>query len=133
MHTRPGLYQLLDHVLINYLPSVTNRKSFIVNDINRDILVHADKKLLAFVLENILETALRYTKNDCIRISASSLKDTVLITLKENRQRSYFEMEEAIEELESLAKQTGGSITINSNDNNGSIISFSFFNRVNAA
>ena len=132
MHTRPGLYQFLDHVLINHLPSITTRKSFIVNDISRDILVHADKKLLGFVLENILETALRYTKNDCIRISASSVKDTVLITLKENRQRSYFEMEEAIDELESLAQKTGGSITINSNDTNGSIISFSFFNHAKA-
>ena len=133
MHTRTGLYQLFDRLLVDYLPSITNRKSFVVNDISNDIQIHADRKKLTFAFENILETALRYTKNDCIRISASSLKDNIQITLKENRQRSYFEMEEAVEELESLAKETGACITINSNDNNGSIISFSFYNRVNAA
>ena len=133
MHKHNGLYQLLDNVLLNYLPSITNRKSFIVNDISRELPVYTDRKILTSVFENILETALRYSKNDCIRISANCLKDTVLITLKENRQRSYFEMEEVMEELEALAKELAGCITINSNDHNGSIISFSFYNKVKAA
>ena len=133
MPSRTALYPIINNAIGNHLSVATARKSFFINEVNKDLKVFAERMVLQQVIDHLLKAVVRFTKNDCIRVAATISDNSIVLTLRENRLRSYFEMEETTQLLHSLANKIGGCITVNSNDGTGSYIALSFYHEVNVA
>ena len=133
MNTYTELHQLVNDVVNSFLPLAVSRKSFIVNDVNNNMKVYADKDILALVFGDLIKTTLTFAENDCIRVSANYFSDTVFLNVKENSQRTYAAVAESVERIQHLAIKLGGCITVNSDGNDGASVSLSFYNAMKAA
>ena len=133
MNNHTDLHLLVNDVLNSILPLALSRKSFIVNDVSHNMIIYADKDILALVLGDLIKTTLAYAENDCIRVSANYFSDTVFLNVKETSQRPYAAVAESVERIQPLAEKLGGCITVNSDGSNRVSISLSFYNATKAA
>jgi hypothetical protein len=134
MQNHPSaLQEVVNLVMDSLVPFATTRKSFLVNDIAPEIELHADKDMLALVVSDVLKTAIRHTENDCIRITAKSVRDSIFLNVKENGCRPYIAVAESMERIQPLAEKLGGFITVASSSHEGVTVAFSFYNGHKAA
>lgn len=133
MNTHTELHQLVNDVLNSFLPLAVSRRSFIVNDVTRNMKIYADKDILALVFGDLIKITLSYSENDCIRVSANYFSDTVFLNVKENSHRTYAAMAESVERIQYLAEKLGGCVTVNSDGGEGASVSLSFYNAMKAA
>lgn len=127
------LHQLIDQLLQSFLPHIVQQKSFIVNDIKKEMLVCTDENILASVLSNLLSTTINYTQNNCIRISAKLYGNIILLHVKDNDNRHDEALTDSLLQVEPLAEKIGGCITISNNKMNGTTVAVSFYNQQLAA
>jgi light-regulated signal transduction histidine kinase (bacteriophytochrome) len=134
MQNHPSaLQEIVNLVMDSLVPFATTRKSFLVNDIAPEIELYADKDMLALVVSDVLKTAIRHTENDCIRITAKSVQDSIFLNVKENGCRPYIAVAESMERIQPLAEKLGGFITVASSSHEGVTVAFSFYNGYKAA
>jgi K+-sensing histidine kinase KdpD len=133
MQNPSALQQIVSLVMNSLEPLATTHKSFLVNDIAPGIELHADKDMLALMVSHVLKTAIRHTENDCIRISARTVSDSVFLNVKENGCRPYIAVAESMEQIQPLAEKLGGFISVESSSHEGITVAFSFYNGVKAA
>jgi len=133
MQSPSALQEIVNLVMNSLVPLATTRKSFLVNDIGPGIELHADKDMLALVVSDVLKTAIRHTENDCIRISAQTVSDSIYLNVRENGCRPYIAVAESMERIQPLAEKLGGFITVASSSHDGITVAFSFYNGRKAA
>ena len=133
MNSHTELHQLVNDVLNSFVPFAVSRKSFVVNDVSRNMKVYADKDILALVFGNLIKTTLNHAENDCIRVSADHFSDIIFLNVKENSQRTYAAVAESVAQMQYLAEKLGGCITVNSDGKSGASVSLSFYNAGKAA
>ena len=49
-----SLHQLVDRLMVSFIPLAVAKKSFIINDIDTEFAIEADEQVLAFVVGNLL-------------------------------------------------------------------------------
>ena len=133
MQYQTELRSLITQVMSGLIPLAIERKSFVINDIQPDIEVYADKDILALAMADVLVKALKHTENDCIRISAKVFNNIILLTIKETSHRPHTTIAFSMEQVQPLAEKLGGSISVNSDDDKCITVAFTFFNGKRAA
>ena len=128
-----SLHQLVDQLTASLLPRTTKQRSFIVNDVQREMLVSTDKNILATVISNLLNTTLAHTQSNCIRISAKLFGNIVLLQVKDTDNRHDEAITGSLPQVEYLAEKIGGCVTLTSNKLKGTTVVFSFYNQQQAA
>ncbi len=133
MGTQNELHDLVDKVMTSLLPLATNRNNSFINEITSELEVHADRDQVAMVFGNLLQRAVGLTTNGCIRVSAKSYFDKILLDVKETSNLPFTEVADSMEPIQLLAQQLGGCISVINNPMSGTSVALSFHNGVRAA
>jgi signal transduction histidine kinase len=83
-HNNFPLYPLIQRLQFDLLPKAIARRSFIANDIERDLLVTADENILAFLIKNLLNNAVEGTENSYISIKNTCSPRGCRISIQKN-------------------------------------------------
>ena len=126
MKNQFALKQLISKVTTTLMPMAGNRCSFFINDVSPDIQLLTDQDILASVVSELLQTALRQTENDCIRISAAIDHELVLLNVHENGYCPSSEMTRRIRLIQPLLASIGGSIVVAGHHREGHDLAFRF-------
>ena len=123
-----SLNQLLSKLLPGFQQLAVDRKSFFINDVPRNILVNTDNNIVASVLADLLRIVSSKADNSCIRISAKSFHDVILIHVKDNNGCNNYVLDANFFQVQPLADKIGGFIDVTSQRKKATTIAFSFSN-----
>ncbi|MES1215493.1 MAG: hypothetical protein ABUT20_08250, partial [Bacteroidota bacterium] len=121
-----SLRKLLSDLMPELQQGAMQRKSFFVNDIADDILVRANRRILAKVLTELLGIVSRNALNSCIRISAKVYHDVVLMHVKDNNTSNSYALGSSLSQVQPLVNSIGGFVDITSMRLKETTIAFSF-------
>lgn len=116
---------------MNYAAS--RKKSYIINDIPEDIVIDTDENLVASVLSNLLKEIIGHTESGCIRITAKTFNNLVLLHVKNDGSLHYDSMSQNLSAIHEQAEKLGGFVGFTSFRNKVTTIAFSFMNMKEAA
>jgi hypothetical protein len=77
-----SLYQLVNKLQMSLLPQATGKNSFIVNNVDKTILVNAEENALSFVIGSLLSNAVSGSSDCCIRIEVTSMDNQLQIRIR---------------------------------------------------
>jgi hypothetical protein len=119
----------LVHALINVkLESVVRKQSFFINEVQCNVPLKADRNVVTYVLDALLQNVLNETSSSCIRISAKEYSQVLLIHIYDNHEADYG-AENVVSDLVRVeAKKIGGFVGITRHQKNQTVIAFSFPN-----
>jgi hypothetical protein len=124
------LYLIVNSISAGSLSSAIRKQSFIVNDVPKGLEVSVNENMLAAVISNLLHTMITHTSNSCIRISARSFGNVILVHVKESHSPGKPVFAGSLREVQQLAGKIGGTVSINSDRSEATMIVFSFVNNV---
>ena len=127
------IHQLVNQLLASLQPLAMKRDNVILNGISQELSIEADENLLAYVLWNLINSAVNSTKNECIHIVALVRDDRTMICVNDVGTYFYQSISREYRKVQDAAEKLGGSISINNDAAHGSNISFSISNRRLAA
>ena len=128
-----SLHCLVDELMTDLLPMAISHRSFILNDISQELMISTDENMLAYVLWNLLKSAISSTPHKCIRVEAILTGGCTLIYVKDAGAYFYRTISHGYRQVQFVAEKLGGSISIATNKNNGTTIAFTIYNRPKAA
>ncbi len=131
--TSSNLSMLISRLVSSALPTAVRRKSFILNDIPRELYIAGNENILAAVLSNLLNTVVNHTENSCIRISAKVYGGVTLVYMKDSGSLNKNTVACQLQELQLLAKKVGGCISVITRQTEAPSIAFSFPHMTKAA
>ena len=119
------LHQLIDQLMTGLIPLTVARKSFFINDVDREFCLQSDEHVLAFVLGNLLSGAVNGSENVCIRVETVLNDECIQIRVRNNG--SYFQntVTGHFSQVVKAAKQLGGNISIYNQQHQGTTITLS--------
>jgi signal transduction histidine kinase len=121
-----GLHLMINQLSASTMPIATRKSSFIVNDIPAELSVKADPQKLAAVLGTLLHTMISQSNNSCIRISAKTYGNVMLVHIRNDRHHSGQAFASSLEEAQQIAQKLGGTVTVNNYRDGATTITFSF-------
>lgn len=124
-----ALYKLVDQVAQYLMPRIVEQKSFIINDLNKEMLVTTDEGILITVLRNLLDAIITHSQSNCIRISAKAFGNIVLLYVKDSDNKHEEAIAGCLIQVAPLAEKIGGCITLNNYTAKGTTVAFSFYNK----
>ena len=130
---RVSLHRLVNQLLADLQPQAMKRNNVILNGISQDLSIDTDENQLAYVLWNLINSAVISTRKECIHIVALERGDRMMICLKDVGSCFYRTISHEYRKVQDAAEKLGGSISINNDATYGSNISFSILHRRMAA
>lgn len=125
----PSLHDLVGKLSHSLAPAAMRNRSFIVNDVPYSICADVNEDLLASVLGKLINVVIMNTENSCIRITAKSFGNVVLIHVTDDGCLNYLSMSQNLTKIQSLAERLGGFVGFTSYRNKLTTIALSFLNR----
>lgn len=104
------------------------RSSFILNDIPEEITIDTDRSAVIAVLRELLAEVVEHTESGCIRITAKTFNNIVLIHIKNDGLLHYHAMLPNLTGIHLRAEKLGGFVGFTSFRNKVTTIAFSFTN-----
>jgi len=78
-------YSELNSLIVSLQITASLKNINIINNVDDNILLYADKNMLLLVLRNLISNSIKFTnKNGCVKISAEQAKDSVEIIIEDN-------------------------------------------------
>lgn len=127
------LHKLVDQLMQSLLPRAIQQRNLIVNDVQHEMLVSADKNMLASVLGSLLYDTVAHASNNCIRITAKSYGRITLIHVRNSENRDDRSIVSNLHQIQPLAEKLGGCVSVTNNRINGTTVAFTFLNLPAAA
>jgi signal transduction histidine kinase len=119
------LHELVRKLQDSLLPQATLKKSFIVNDIDRTVMLDKSEDLLAYILGNLLSNAVRRTSGSCIRIESAQAAGQLQIRIRNNGAFAFSSYINSLVHFVDIARGVGGNIGLETEENNGVTVVFS--------
>jgi signal transduction histidine kinase len=88
-----SVHQLVSQLITSLQPLAVRRNNILLNDIPRELAVSADQHTLAYVLSELVNSAVNSTENQCIHIEAVLTDDHTVIRVKDLDTYIYHTME----------------------------------------
>lgn len=126
------LYELVHRLQLVLLPQAVEKKSFIVNHIDRSLAIKADEDLLAFIVGSLMNSAVCSTSNGCIQIETAYCGAEIQIRVRNNGVFFYSSPSHSLGHVADAARKLGGNINLYNNKYEGMIAVFSL-SKENAA
>jgi C4-dicarboxylate-specific signal transduction histidine kinase len=119
------LHDLINQLMAGLLPLTIEKKSFIINDVDRDFSLQSDEQVLAFVLGNLLSGAVNGSENVCIRVETVLNDECIQIRVRNNGAYFYSTAANSFALVVKAARQLGGNISIYNQKNQGTTLTLS--------
>jgi len=88
-----SIYQLVSKLITSLQPLAVKRNNILLNDIPRDLSVYADQNTIAYVLSELVNSAVNSTENECIHIEAVFNNEHRMLRVKDLHTHIYHTME----------------------------------------
>ena len=88
-----SIYQIVSKLIASLQPLAVKRNNILLNDIPRDLSVNADQNTIAYVLSELVNTAVNSTENECIHIEAVFDNEHRMLRVKDLHTEVYHTME----------------------------------------
>jgi signal transduction histidine kinase len=88
-----SVYQIVSKLIASMQPLAVKRNNILLNDIPRDLSVHADQNTIAYVLSQLVDSAVNSTENQCIHIEAVFNDEHRMLRVKDPNTHIYHTME----------------------------------------
>jgi len=119
------LYQLVNKLQVSLLSKAANKKSFIINAIDKSVAVFAEENTLAYVIGNLLSNAVHSTSDCCIRVETVSMGDQLQIRIRNNSAYVYSSYMHIPGDFVTAANKIGGNIGLETEGDNVVTLVFS--------
>jgi len=120
-----SVFQLVSRLQANLLPQAVEKKSFIINDVDKNISVTTDENILAFILSSLVSNAIFSTSNCCIRVETTYTDQGLQLKVRNNGAFLYSTRMYSLGTIVDAAHKLGGSIGLQSEDKDGLTVVFS--------
>ena len=123
-----SLHHLVERLSDSLAPAARRNKSFIINNVQEDICAEVNETMVASVLTRLMNIVILHTENSCIRISAKTFGNVVLVHVKDDGCLNYDSISHNLTEIQAQAEKIGGFVGFTSYRNKLTTIAFSFMN-----
>ncbi|MFT3933291.1 MAG: sensor histidine kinase [Chitinophagaceae bacterium] len=123
------LHALVKKLQASLLPLANSKKSFIINDVPKNVVLPAEENTLAYIIGNLLSNAIYRTSSCCIRVETEFIAGQYLIRIKNNGAFAYSSYMNSLVHFVDVARKSGGNIGLETEENNGVTVVFSLSNR----
>jgi signal transduction histidine kinase len=120
-----SLYELVKKLQFSLLPQATAKKSFIVNDIDKAVVVPAEENTLAYIVGNLLSNAVYRTSGCCIRVETECIAGLQQIRIRNNGAFAFSSYMNSLVHFVEVARKSGGNIGLETEENSGVTVVFS--------
>lgn len=91
--TKVSIYNLVSKLITSLQPLAVKRNNILLNDIPKDLSVNADQNTIAYVLSQLVNSAVNSTENQCIHIEAVFNNEHRMLRVKDLNTHIYHTME----------------------------------------
>lgn len=109
-----SFYDLVQEKKVLFDEIAANHNTTIVNSVDKELMVQISKNILAVIIHNLMDNAVKYTRNGIITITGSDDKETVIleitdtgIGMDEHKIEYYTRLQENIENEKLLLQKYG--------------------------
>jgi C4-dicarboxylate-specific signal transduction histidine kinase len=120
---RISLFDLVNRLISTDVLSA-KYSQMVRNDIPPELMVSADENMLAYVLWNLIHSAVTSIHEDSILIEALTVEDRTVIRIKDLGTYFYHSISQEYRKVQFVAEKLGGSVHINHDINHGANASF---------
>jgi hypothetical protein len=117
----------ISELLASFQSLAEKQRNKIVNDISPDLFVRTNTSLLSRAISGLISEIVPQCENSCIRLSAKSFHNVVLLRITNISGSQSIHAIENIEEISRLAESLGGCVTYNNQHLNETSFVLSFF------
>ncbi|MEI9911053.1 MAG: hypothetical protein WDO71_16085 [Bacteroidota bacterium] len=128
-----SLHDLVDTLANSLQPAASRNKSLIINDVPVNITAERNEHLLSSVLAGLMNEVITHTESSCIRITAKTFRNVVLLHVKNDGSLNYDSISHNLSAMQTQAEKLDGFIGFTSYRNKITTIAFSFTNIQEAA
>jgi hypothetical protein len=114
-----SVYQLVSRLQANLQPRAVEKRSFIINDVDKNVHVTADENIFAFIISGLVSNAIFSTSDSCIRIETIYSENGIQLKIRNNSQFVYSTNMCSIGNIVDAAHKLGGSIGFQNESNKG--------------
>jgi len=122
------LHHLVDRLITGFLPAAVRKHNFFINDIPLDLPVEYNNEWVASVISGLIATAVSNTKNNCIRLTAKKYGYVFVLEINSACKTNNHPLNAELQQMQRLAEKIGGCLFINAQNEEKTIMSFSFPN-----
>jgi glucose-6-phosphate-specific signal transduction histidine kinase len=127
-----SLYKLVDKVTDSLAPAACQNKSHLINNVSEEIYLEICEDKVASILSRLLNIVIHHSENSCVRISAKTFNNIVLLHLKDDGCVNYDSISYSLTDMQKQAEKIGGFVGFTSYRNKLTTIAFSFTNNGHA-
>jgi C4-dicarboxylate-specific signal transduction histidine kinase len=109
----------------SFIPLAVNQKSFIINDVDDSFQLQANEQVLAYIVGNLLNTAICSSQSICIRIEAVKEPAGIQIRVRNNGAHFYSTVSHGFSDVVAAARSMGGNINIYNQRHEGTVVTLS--------
>lgn len=86
---KTSVHQIVSQLITSLQPLAVKRNNILLNDVPRDLSVEVDQHMLAYLLSQLVNTAVSNTENQCIHIETVLDNDQQMLRVKDMNTRIY--------------------------------------------
>jgi hypothetical protein len=107
-----GLHELTDFLIAKFIGMAASNRSFFINEIPAHLPLSADKQMLTSVLNGLFSAVVVNSTDSCIRLSAKTYGNRVLLQVKESNSPDSKSLVSQLRKLQPMAEKMRGSVEV---------------------
>ena len=123
-----SLHHLVNRLTESLTPAARRNKNLILNNVQENLCPEINENMVASVLSRLMNLVILHSENSCIRVSAKTFGNVVLIHVKDDGCLNYDSISLNLAEIQAQAEKIGGFVGFTSYRNKLTTIAFSFMN-----
>jgi hypothetical protein len=131
-HSVIALHLMVRQLSVNTQETAIKNRNRIYNEINTQLNVNADGKLMSAFFDTVLQTLNNLARDTVFRISAKTYPSVTIVHIKGNTEYNHPAFYANITKLRHLAEKIGIAFEVTSFRNNISTVALSFLNFANS-
>jgi hypothetical protein len=119
---------LVNKLVAEIAPATSKHRSFLVNDIPDGMQIATNPDAVTAVLGQLFVTLANHATDSCIRISAKTYNDILLVQLRDGNSPTAYTIAQGLYPAQIMAERIGGYLGVTSQRKHETTIVFSFPN-----
>ena len=122
------LHHLADRLVTSFLPAAIRNHNFFINEVPTGLPIEHNNEWVASVISGMIATAVSNTKDNCIRLTAKKYGYVFVFEIKSACKTNNHPLNADLQQMQRLAEKIGGCLLINTQNEEKTMMSFSFPN-----
>ncbi len=123
--TAISLHQLIKKLQLSLISLAANKRSFVINAIDKSINVFAEENTLAYIMGSLLSNAVNKTSDCCIRVETELTEGLLQIRILSKGKFAYSSYTHCLTSYADIARKSGWYIGVDTDIAKGIAVVFS--------